>query len=109
MRPNWAPPNRGDVTMYARLVTGSIPSKKLDEAIQIWRSSVLPSVRDQRGFHTVRLLVDRENGKIASMALWETEADFQATVAWNQEQIAKFSLLFIMPPEVSGYELVIEV
>jgi hypothetical protein len=57
----------------------------------------------------VRLLVDRENGKIASLGLWETEADFQATVSWNQEQIARFTGLFSSPPEVNGYEVLLEV
>ena len=86
--------------MYARLVAGSIPSDKLDEAIQLWRDNVLPSVQQQKGFRSVRLLVDRKNGKIASLGLWEAEADFQATVEWNQEQVAKFAGLFITPPEV---------
>ena len=66
--------------MYARLVACSILSDKLDEAIQLWRETVLPSVQQQTGFKGVRLLADRKNGKIASLGLWETEADFQATV-----------------------------
>lgn len=36
--------------MYARLVSGSIPSEKLDEAVQLWRDTVLPSVQQQKGF-----------------------------------------------------------
>ena len=95
--------------MYARLVIGAVPPSKLDEAIQLWQAEVLPSVRQQKGFKGVRLLVDRQSGKIASMGLWETEADFQATVDWNQGQVAKFSSLFTTPPEVGGYEVVIEV
>ena len=95
--------------MYARLVTGTIPPDKLDQAIQLWRDTVLPSVQQQKGFKGVRLLVDRTNGKIASLGLWETEADFQATVAWNQGQVAKFADLFTLPPVVSGYEVVVEV
>jgi heme-degrading monooxygenase HmoA len=94
--------------MYARLVTGSIPREKLDDAIQLWRDSVFPSVQQQKGFKGVRLLVDRKNGKVASLGLWETEADFQATVEWNQRQVAKFAELFATPPEVGGYEVVVE-
>jgi heme-degrading monooxygenase HmoA len=95
--------------MYARLVAGDIPSDKLEEAIQLWRNSVLPSVQQQKGFKSVRLLVDRKNGKIASLGLWETEADFQATVTWNQRQVAKFAGLFTTPPDVGGYEVIVEV
>jgi hypothetical protein len=45
-----------------------------------------------------------------SVGLWETEADFQATVTWNQEQIAKFAELFAAtaPPVVEQYELAVE-
>ena len=94
--------------MYARLVSGSVPPNRLEDAIQLWRNSVLPSVQQQKGFKSVRLLVDRKNGKIASLGLWETEADFQATVEWNQGQVAKFAGFFSTPPDVGGYEVVIE-
>lgn len=94
--------------MYARLVTGLISPNRMDEAIQLWREEVLPSVQRQAGFRSVRLLVDRKAGKIASMGLWETEADFQSTVDWNQGQVAKFAGLFSAPPEVGGYEVVVE-
>jgi hypothetical protein len=57
----------------------------------------------------VFLLVDRKNSKIASLGLWETEADFQSTVEWNQGQVAKFAGLFSAPPEVGGYEVIVEV
>ena len=56
----------------------------------------------------MRLLVDRKNGKIASMGLWETEADFQATVKWNEGQVAKFAGMFSTPPDVGGYEVIVE-
>lgn len=95
--------------MYARLVTASILSDKMDEAVQLWRNTVLPSVQQQKGFRGVRLLVDQKNGKIASLGFWETEADFQGTVEWNQGQLAKFASLFVTPPDVGGYEVVIEV
>lgn len=94
--------------MYARLVTGLIPTDKLDAAVQLWQDAVLPSVQQQPGFKSVRLLVDRSNGKIASLGLWETEADFQATVAWNDGQVAQFAGFFSAPPEVGGYEVVVE-
>lgn len=96
------------MTIYARLVTGFIAADRLDEAIRLWRDSVLPSVQQQAGFKGVRLLVDRKSGKVASMGLWETEAHFQATVEWNQGQIAKFAGLFAAPLEVGGYEVVVE-
>jgi heme-degrading monooxygenase HmoA len=99
--------------MYARLVIGSMAPDKLDEFIQFWRESVLPSVRQQKGFKGVRMLVDRKNGKIATSGLWDTEADLLDSVAWNQAQVdkivGKFGAFFTAPPEVGLYEVVIEV
>lgn len=94
--------------MYARLVTGSIPIERLDAAVQLWQDTVLPSVQQQQGFRSVRLLVDRNHGKIASLGLWDTEADFQATVAWNAGQVARFAHFFSAPPDIGGYEGVVE-
>jgi heme-degrading monooxygenase HmoA len=94
--------------MYARLVTGTIAPERLDDAIRLWRDSVLTSVQQLKGFKSVRLLVDRQNGKIASMGLWETETVFQATVEWNEKQVARFANMFDTPPVVAGYEVVLE-
>jgi hypothetical protein len=43
-----------------------------------------------------------------SMGLWETEAELQATVEWNKEQVAKFASLFTAPPVVEHYEVAAE-
>ena len=94
--------------MYARLVTGAIAPDKLDEAIRLWQETVAPSVRQQPGFKGARLLVQRKTGKVASMGLWEAEANLQSTVEWNQEQIARFAGFFTAPPNVEHYELVAE-
>jgi hypothetical protein len=94
--------------MYARLVIGTISPDQLDAAIQLWRDNVLPAVQTKEGWRGVRLLVDRASGKIASMGLWETEGHFNATVAWNQAQVDRFAELFIAPPEVGGYEVVVD-
>jgi heme-degrading monooxygenase HmoA len=69
---------------------------------------VAPSVQQQKGFKSARLLVQRQTGQVLSMGLWETEADFLATVEWNQEQIAKFASLMAAPPVVEGYEVAAE-
>jgi heme-degrading monooxygenase HmoA len=97
--------------MYARAVRVQVSPDKVDEVIRLWRDSVLPSVQQQKGFKNVRLLVERQTGKIMSVGLWETEADFGATVEWNQEQIAKFAGLFAAtaPPVVEQYEVAAEV
>jgi hypothetical protein len=95
--------------MYARVVSGPIAPDKIDEAIQLWRTTVVPSARQQNGFKGARLLVDRKAGKVLSMGLWETQPDVQRSVEWNQGQISAFAGLLSAPPAVEeGYELAAE-
>jgi heme-degrading monooxygenase HmoA len=99
---------QGEEIMYARLVTGHIAPDRLEEAIRLWRETVAPSVRQQEGFKSARLLVERKTAKVASIGLWETEADVQGTVEWNRGQLAKFVGLFTAMPVVEHYEVVAE-
>jgi len=79
--------------MSARVITTQTSPGKLADAIQLWRESVAPSVKQQKGFKRAYLLVERATGKIRTIGLWETEADLQASVGWYQEQIAVAYLL----------------
>jgi len=95
--------------MYARVVTVQIAPEKVMEAIQLWKDSVMPAVKSQKGFSSGRFLVNRASGKIVTVGVWETEADMQATAgAFVQEQLAKFASLFSAPPVVEQYEVAIE-
>jgi hypothetical protein len=70
----------GGAVMYARVVSGPILPDKMDDVIQLWHDSVVPGAKGQKGFISARHLVDRSNSMVLSMGLWETEADFQASV-----------------------------
>lgn len=102
------PALEGDEAMYARVVTAHAVPDKLTEGIHLWRDSVMPAAREQKGFKSGRLLVNRQTGKIISVGLWETEADLQASgegSAYLQAQLAKFASLFTAPPMVENYEV----
>ena len=97
--------------MYARVTTVQVSPDKVDEAIRLWRESVMPAAKQQKGFKSGRLLVDRKTGRAVSVGLWETEADTQATgegSAYMQEQLAKFASLFTAPPVIEHYEVAAE-
>ena len=97
--------------MYARVVTAQISPDRVDEAIRLFRDSITPAAREQKGFQSGRLLVDRKTGKVISVGLWETEADIQATgegSVYLQEQLAKFASLFTAPPIVEHLEVAVE-
>jgi len=95
--------------MYARIVSGSIAPAKLDKAIGLWQETVAPSVEQQKGFISARLLVQRKSGRVVSIGLWDSEADLENTVEWNKEQITRFASFFTVKPTVEHYEVVAEV
>ena len=97
--------------MYARIVTAQVSPEKVSEGIKIWKDSVVPAIKAQKGFNSGRMFVDRKTGKVITVGLWETEADMQATgesSAFLQEQLAKFASIFTAPPVVEHYEVAVE-
>ena len=93
--------------MYAQISRVQIQPGKMDEAIGIFADSVLPLVRQQKGFKTVYLFVDRSTDKVVVTNIWETEADVAALLesGFYQEQVAKFASIFASPPERGVYEV----
>lgn len=96
--------------MYAQMVRIQIQPGKIDEAIRIFKESVVPAVSGQPGFKNVYLLVDRESNKGVGFSLWETEADVAAVASsgFYQEQVGKFAAVFAAPPEREVYEVAAE-
>ncbi len=97
--------------MYARVVTVQTQPGKTEEAIRIYRDSVMPAAKQQQGFKGAFMLTDPNTGKGLSIALWETEADLRAgeTSGYYQEQIAKFAQVFAAPPTREAYEVSVQV
>lgn len=94
--------------MYARMVSGQVAPADIDECLRLWNEAVAPSVRIQAGFGGARVFVQRDTGRIVSMGLWDSEEDFENTVSWNDEQLAKFQALFTAQPVVELFELAAE-
>ena len=96
--------------MHAQVVRVQIQPGTVDEAIGIFKDSVLPAAREQKGFKNAFFLIDRETNKGIGFSLWETEADVAAlaTSGFYQEQTAKFAAVFAAPPEREVYEVVIQ-
>jgi len=96
--------------MYARVVTVNIQPDKLDEAIQIFRDSISPAAKQQKGNKGGYLLTDPKTGKAISIAFWETEANMIAGDAndYLREQIAKVASTFAAAPVTEHYEVSVE-
>lgn len=93
--------------MHARVTTVSVHPDKVDEAITLFRDSVLPVAKEQQGFYDLRLLTDRATGKAISISLWETEELMKKGEAsgYLQEQYGKFAELFSSQPVAEQYDV----
>ena len=62
--------------MYARMVIGeALSEEQVREFTRIYRSEVLPQLKDEAGFETARLMVE-EGGRMAvSLTVWKTRND----------------------------------
>jgi len=91
--------------MQDREVTIQTQPGKTEEAIRIYRDSVIPAAKQQKGFKSALLLTDPSTGKGISVTLWETEADQKAceTSGYFQQQIAKFAAVFAGTPVLEAY------
>ena len=97
--------------MHARLVTFRVADGRMDEAIAVYRDSVVPEARKQKGFESALLLTDRATGRGASVVFWKTESDMvrSRTSGYLNDQVAKFATLFDEPPFVWHYDVSVQV
>ena len=94
--------------MYARVITFQYQPGKIDEALQIFRESVLPEMRQQAGFQGATMLADRGNNKVVGITLWQTEADLQKSLPSGQERFPGVSSHFAVAPIVETYEVAVQ-
>ena len=97
--------------MFARETMTNVQPDKVDEAISLWRDSVLPAARQQKGFNGGYLLTDRSTGKGIAIGFWETEADLKASgeaSPYFREQMAKFAGLLTGAPVIENYEVSVQ-
>ena len=97
--------------MYARVGIAQDQPGKMDDAIQIYRDSVAPAQKQQKGFKGALFLTDRHTGRSISISLWESEADLEAGMAdgFYLEQTAKFAQDFEGKPVWEHYEVSVQV
>jgi heme-degrading monooxygenase HmoA len=98
---------RKEKSMYARVIAAQHQPGKVDEALQIYRESILPPLKQQAGFKGVLGLLERRTNKAMTISLWETEADMKVieTSDFFQAQMAKLVPLFAGTPTIETYEI----
>ena len=59
--------------MFARVTFTQVDLNKFDETIGLYRDSVIPAAKSQKGYRGAYLLTDRKNGKGISITIWDNE------------------------------------
>lgn len=96
--------------MFARVTTFQLQPGKIDAWLHIARESVIPVVRQQRGYKDGLVLTDTNANKIVVITLWETEADMKAgeTSGYFQEQLTQVVPLLAAVPVPEAYEVSVQ-
>jgi len=97
--------------LFARVTSFLLVQDRVDEAVRLYETSVIPAARSQKGFRGAFLLIDRASGRGQSVTVWRSEDDAAVNEAsrYYQEQLAKFLTFYAAPPIREGYELAVEV
>jgi hypothetical protein len=82
----------------------------VDDAVEVFRESVIPALREQDGYEGVYVLLSPE-GKALVITFWDSEEAADAGIAGGRsfyaEQVAKFVTLFKSQPGRETYDVVL--
>jgi heme-degrading monooxygenase HmoA len=98
--------------MIARVTLAEIDSVRMsvDQAVTLFRDSVVPALREQDGYEGVYVLLSDE-GKVLALTFWESEEAADAGIAGGRsfyaKQIEKFVTLYRSPPGREMYDVVL--
>jgi heme-degrading monooxygenase HmoA len=98
-------------TVYAGVVSVQFKPGKAEEAVRIYQDSVVPELRQMRGFEGGYVLTNAETGKGYIIGLWESREDaegFESSGAFR-EQAAKFEDILAEAPSREVCEVNIQV
>ena len=89
---------------HARVNYRQIQPDRMDEAISMYRDSVVPAASARSGCLGGFALTDRSTGKIIAISLWESEADLRAG-----QPIGDVDAISGGPPVREHYEVSVQV
>jgi len=93
--------------MFARRMAFTFKLECIDDAVKLFRTSVIPGAKKQKGFRGACLMTDRKTGKATAVTFWQAEADALANEEnlFFQNQLVKFMPYFAGPPIREGYSV----
>jgi heme-degrading monooxygenase HmoA len=96
--------------MIARATMAEVDAVRMPvgEAVELFRKSVLPALREQDGFEGAYVLLSPE-GKALVLTFWSDDEAAEAGLAsgFYREQVAKFMTVFGSGPGRETYEVVV--
>jgi heme-degrading monooxygenase HmoA len=98
--------------MIARVTLAEIDAVRMsvDQAVTLFRESVVPALREQEGYEGVYVLLSDE-GKVLALTFWDSEEAADAGIAGGRsfyaEQVEKFVTLYRSPPGREEYNVVL--
>ncbi len=96
--------------MYARVMIGTMKVGKMDEGVSIYRNSILPACKEQKGFKGALFLTDPKTNKAISISLWKMEDDMKAgeVSGYLELQIANLAYTFEAPTTPEAYAVSVQ-
>ncbi len=96
--------------MFARVTLADVDTVRvsLDEAIELYKASVIPAMQEQEGYEGVCVLATPE-GKAMVITFWESADASEAGVqsGFYAEQVQKFVTFYRAVPGRESYDVVI--
>jgi heme-degrading monooxygenase HmoA len=98
--------------MIARATMAELDPVRMsvDEAVELFRESVVPALHEQPGYEGVYVLVSPE-GQALVLTFWESEEAADAGLAGSRsfysEQVEKFVTLYRAPPGRETYDVML--
>ena len=98
--------------MIARATMAELDPVRMsvDEAVELFRESVVPALHEQPGYEGVYVLVSPE-GQALVLTFWESEEAADAGLAGSRsfysEQVEKFVTLYRAPPGRETYDVLL--
>ena len=93
--------------MFARTTTMQLKIAFIDDALEVYKKSIVPAAQAQKGLISLNFFLDRKSGKAIAIAVWESEEDAIANEQshYYQEQLVKLMSFYANPPIKERFEV----
>ncbi|QDK79903.1 hypothetical protein EXU85_15300 [Spirosoma sp. KCTC 42546] len=97
--------------MYARVIQFPLKPDSISEAVDYFRTSVGPALKELEGFKNSRMLTNPSTNQGLMVTIWESEAHRQAaeTSGFLQGILKKMGDYFAGLPTIDYYEVNVQV